>query len=532
YVYQVRARGAGGSLSPYSGEISVTTLAIQPASGLTVSEVTDQSAIVTWTPSPHGAYLSGYVIYRTKLAAAPSGRTMTEVGRVSNAVTDYHDFGMRADTEYTYSVKAYIGTEFSAECAAEPITTLAAPAVNLGYTETVATAYADSNAGPITPYSGTTHAQDFTRNHTGLNAVRLDFGILSGTNLGAQFSCGGNYNISQSVADGTAALTFWQLAVGGSAESVEIVDADSRRVSIPLRGYSQGDYGKWKYMVVPLSGSGPDWTKIRNIVFKKWGNAVPFSMWIDDLKIVKFGAPSAAGLSLCSADGENTGAATAEGGYTASSATRHIRIQYPITIFDQTTLTDDLFTLELFGSGGNGSVPFTGTYDALTNRYTLTLDEQTALAAGKRYTLAIGAGAKLVTGAVDTAGAVFDIYCADFYASGVAYLDGADQPLDVTAAATVDYLKARVTFVNDSGGAEHARLALAVYDAASGELTAVEYAAFDDVSVGESVKEVILSGYGDFDVPSAHKIRLFVWGGTDGMQPLTRAEELFTPIQD
>lgn len=101
YTYRVFARNAGGD-SGYSNTASVTTPEAIPAAptGASAVVMAATQVRVTWN-APSGSTAQFRVLRRSGAAAA------AVIGTVAAGTTLYIDGGLTADTDYTYSVKAF-----------------------------------------------------------------------------------------------------------------------------------------------------------------------------------------------------------------------------------------------------------------------------------------------------------------------------------------------------------------------------------------------------------------------------------------
>ncbi|MCX7922712.1 MAG: fibronectin type III domain-containing protein [Clostridia bacterium] len=99
YTFMVKAFDAAGNVSDESNTITVTTPADTTAptvpAGLAVTDVTDSSITLVWTPSTDNVGVKGYEIYRN---GAKIGTTTSETCTITR---------LRADTTYRFKVTAY-----------------------------------------------------------------------------------------------------------------------------------------------------------------------------------------------------------------------------------------------------------------------------------------------------------------------------------------------------------------------------------------------------------------------------------------
>lgn len=101
YTYRVKATNAGGD-SAYTTEVSITTLPDAPVAptGLTAVVMSVNQVRLSWTDSNGGSS-------QFRVSRRTGTGDMAVVGTVAAGVTLYLDSGLAAETDYTYSVKAF-----------------------------------------------------------------------------------------------------------------------------------------------------------------------------------------------------------------------------------------------------------------------------------------------------------------------------------------------------------------------------------------------------------------------------------------
>jgi fibronectin type 3 domain-containing protein len=96
YWYRLRAVNQGGE-SLYSPEVGASTKLLAPQ-GVTAAAITPTSVQVKWSPVTGAA---SYLIQRSL-----NGKTWTDLTRVSRTTSTYTDYGVSANTSYSYRIVA------------------------------------------------------------------------------------------------------------------------------------------------------------------------------------------------------------------------------------------------------------------------------------------------------------------------------------------------------------------------------------------------------------------------------------------
>ena len=132
YTYQVRAyQGSTNSGYAVSSPVTTPPLPADPTN-LTATPVTSTRINLTWTDNATDE--TGYKIEKKTGA----GGSFSQITTAAANATSYANIFLTPDTEYTYRVRAYRGTDNSGYATSTPVTTPALPAVPTNLTATVA----------------------------------------------------------------------------------------------------------------------------------------------------------------------------------------------------------------------------------------------------------------------------------------------------------------------------------------------------------------------------------------------------------
>jgi YD repeat-containing protein len=121
YSYRVRATDPAGDLSPYTSQVTVSTLALTPATSLTGTPLSSSQVSLSWSASTASG-TTAYVVQRC------NGRGCNWFSMITTLTsTSFTDSGLCASTSYSYRVQA-IGSagEISAESNVVSVTTASA----------------------------------------------------------------------------------------------------------------------------------------------------------------------------------------------------------------------------------------------------------------------------------------------------------------------------------------------------------------------------------------------------------------------
>lgn len=139
YSYRVKANNAGGDSAP-SNVTSVTTLTAPalPTAPTSLSAVAAGSNRVNLTWADNSSNENGFQIWRT----SNNGRSWTNIANVSTNTASFTDNGVSARKTYSYAVRAFNGTGYSAYSNTATVTTpraSAGGAHSLGHSAAVTT---------------------------------------------------------------------------------------------------------------------------------------------------------------------------------------------------------------------------------------------------------------------------------------------------------------------------------------------------------------------------------------------------------
>lgn len=104
YFYRVRA-ASGSNYSQYSNEVDVTTLMLNAPSNLSASPASSAQINLSWTDNSGDE--GGFAIERKTTGS------YSQIATVSPNVTTYSNTGLSQNTQYSYRVRAYNGSDYS-----------------------------------------------------------------------------------------------------------------------------------------------------------------------------------------------------------------------------------------------------------------------------------------------------------------------------------------------------------------------------------------------------------------------------------
>lgn len=148
YTYTVKAFDAAGNVSEESKALVISTLEEPPADleapsvplNITASSISDKSVSLSWTQSTDNVGVVGYYVYRD---GEQVGETETNT---------FSDAGLTANTEYSYTVKAFDEAgNISEESKALVVTTADAPSAEAWDADTI------YDLGDIVTHKGNTY---------------------------------------------------------------------------------------------------------------------------------------------------------------------------------------------------------------------------------------------------------------------------------------------------------------------------------------------------------------------------------------
>ncbi|MGG5306067.1 hypothetical protein IGK38_000704 [Enterococcus pernyi] len=148
YTYTVKAFDAAGNVSEESKALVISTLEEPPADleapsvplNITASSISDKSVSLSWTQSTDNVGVVGYYVYRD---GEQVGETETNT---------FSDAGLTANTEYSYTVKAFDKAgNISEESKALVVTTADAPSAEAWDADTI------YDLGDIVTHKGNTY---------------------------------------------------------------------------------------------------------------------------------------------------------------------------------------------------------------------------------------------------------------------------------------------------------------------------------------------------------------------------------------
>jgi fibronectin type 3 domain-containing protein len=101
YFYVVQAEDTGGDLSPLSGAVAATTLALPSAPAKVTATVVSKTQVsVTWSPGQSGLPVMSYHIFRG--SSIPS---LEKLAVRAASTTSFTDYPVTAGTTYYYAVE-------------------------------------------------------------------------------------------------------------------------------------------------------------------------------------------------------------------------------------------------------------------------------------------------------------------------------------------------------------------------------------------------------------------------------------------